>query len=361
MTDEITQTTRHIHRSERLWRLTLHALFIGIIFVLPEALLRVAIPQRTLIIPWPMYAKSAITVGVFYLNYFIVIPRTITLQENRKWHFFGWNLLIIVVGAFLIWFIYRVLYHSPSTPEVKAPLLASFSYLLRDAIMLVLAISLAVAMRVASRWNDLEKRHQRLMTARRQSELESLRSQLNPHFLFNILNSIYALIEISPADAQKAIHRLSALLRYVVYDNPKTVPLSREIEFVTNYVELMKIRMGTRPIRLNVEIAPEDADAEIAPLLIVTIIENSFKHGNTEDPSNPIVINISARNGQIYCSTENHTITPDTVGGVGLANLRRRLELLYGADASLQTSITPDGVFLAWLSVPAKLSDRLPV
>lgn len=342
--------------SRRLTSLALHALFIGIIFILPEALLRVAIPDRTLEISWPMYAKSAITIGVFYLNYFLVVPRTLIHgKSKRRWRFVMLNLLIVVVGAVSIWIIYRYIYHGPRASRYQLPL-AGISYVLRDAIMLVLAVSLAVALRLSGRWVELERRHQQLMAVRRQTELDSLRSQLNPHFLFNTLNAIYALISISPEQAQMAIHRLSALLRYVVYDNPRVVPLDLEVEFVTNYVELMRLRMGDRPVTLTIE-RHDDAGVEIAPLLLVSLVENAFKHGNTSDTSKPIDIRLTSNGHTVACTTQNHIDEPAsqaaraTGRGVGLANLRRRIELLYESRAMFVAGPSEDGTYTARLSI----------
>lgn len=335
--------------SRSLSTLSIHLLFIVIIFVLPEALLKVAIPGRTLDITWPMYAKSLITIGVFYLNFFLVIPHTLNGPTRNRWRFLTWNVLIVFGGAFLIWLVYRVIYTGPRI-HVVSPL-ASLSYFVRDAAILILAVSLAVAVQISRRWLELERRDEHLSAVRRQAELDSLRSQLNPHFLFNTLNSIYALIDISPAQAQKSIHELSALLRYVVYDNPRKVPLDKEIDFVQNYVELMRLRMGNRPVRLTVE-RIGDSGREIAPLLFVNLVENAFKHGNTADPSQSIEIIIRSDAEKVNCTTINHSDHIEKKeGGVGLPNLRRRLELLYGADADLTTTISPEGIFTASLTV----------
>lgn len=333
--------------------LAIHILFIGIIFVLPEALLRFAIPSRTLEITWPMYAKSAITIGVFYLNFFLIIPKTL-IAKKRNWSFIFLNILVILVGAFAIWFVYRCLYQGPHR-NIASPL-ASMSYILRDSIMLLMAVSLAVAIRLSKRWIELESNNQKMMAARRQSEIESLRSQLNPHFLFNTLNSIYALISVSTEEAQKAVHELSMLLRYVVYENPRFVPLDREVEFVTNYVELMRLRMSDRKVELFVD-RHDDGSLMIAPLLFVTLVENAFKHGNTSDTSLPIFISIKSRDNSLICATSNHidrdvdTSADPLEKGVGLSNLRRRIELLYGSNASLIACPTGDDRFEAVLEI----------
>lgn len=338
-----------------LTSLATHALFIGIIFILPEALLRVAIPGRTLDITWPMYVKSIITIGVFYINYFIVIPKTLNQSPSKRWKFLVWNILIVALGSISIWFTYKYLYNGPNLPMrgmTRNSSLAAISYIVRDSIMLILSISLAVALRVSRRWLDLERRHQKLTAIRREAELDSLRSQLNPHFLFNTLNAIYALIEISPGKAQKAVHDLSGLLRYIVYENPRTVLLDQEVEFVKNFVELIKLRMSNRPISLEID-RKNDSDVEIAPLIFLNLIGNAFKHGNLPDQTLPIDINIISDGTQVRCITKNHFIEDsdkENSTGVGMSILKRRLELIYGHNASVKTEKHGD-LYLAELII----------
>lgn len=350
--------TAKIDDRRRITTLVLHALFIGIIFVLPEALLRVAIPDRTLDITWPMYAKSGITIAVFYINYFLIIPRTLFGKRTRRIQFIIWNIALVAAASFAVWAIYRLLYHGPHRFALQQSSLAAISYIIRDAIMLILAVALAFALRVSQRWFDLRQHHRSLLAMRQQVELASLRSQLNPHFLFNILNTIYVLIEVSPADAQRAVHRLSALLRYVIYENPRVVALDREIDFVTNYVELMRLRMPDRPVELDIRRA-DDLNTRVAPLIFVAQVENAFKHGNTPDQSEPIRITIRSDNNTIECATENSFVeshSGDDSHGIGLANLRRRIELLYGgANASLQCGpdLRDPHIYRTLLTIPA--------
>lgn len=340
--------------NKRLTTLAVHAIFIGIIFILPEALLRVAVPGRTLDISWPMYAKGGITIGVFYLNYFLVIPHTIIgANRGKRWQFLAWNILIVIAGAVLIWIIYHFLYSGPRPPLRQAAdtsPLAAISYIFRDSIMLILAISLAVALRVSSRWLDLEQRHQKLTAIRKQTELDSLRSQLNPHFLFNVLNAIYVLIAVNPDEAQKAVHDLSSLLRYFAYENPRTVLLDQELNFAHDFFELMRLRTGSRPVTLDIE-RHDDENVQIPPMILLGLMGNAFKHGNTPDQTLPISIHIQSDRNRLVCRTDNHFIEKsDAKPGVGLANLRRRLELIYGPKASLQTEANGD-VYTAVLCI----------
>lgn len=334
-----------------------HLLVIGILFILPEALMRMAFPGRGSSMPWMMYAKSGIMIAVFYINYFVVIPRML-LRGHRWWQFVAINLVIIAAFSVLAYYLSRIGWsprHKYRDADTWQQIVAATSFLLRDAVTLILTVSLAVVIKLSGRWVDLERRQQKLLAARRESELENLRAQLNPHFLFNTLNSIYALILIDPDKARNAVHQLSALLRYIVYENPDRVPLSREVDFVRSYVELMQMRMPARPVSLTVE--GVDSSLSVTPLVFVTLVENAFKHGNTPDASLPIDISVVAGSDGVVCRTVNHfdpaARTDRGHSGVGLANLRRRLELIYGRDASL--SIRFDGdVCNVELKIPEK-------
>lgn len=345
--------------SRRLMSPAVHLLFIGIIFFLPEVLMRIAFSWNGSM-PWTVYAKSGVMVAVFYINYFLIIPRTI-VKGNHWWRFIAINLLLVILAALVMYQINRFGWHPRHGRRPRAnydewhQLLAATSFILRDAISLILIVSLAALLRLSDKWMDIERRQRALHASQRESELENLRSQLNPHFLFNTLNSIYALIAVSPDEAQKAVHELSGLLRYVVYENPDKVPVSREVDFVENYVELMRLRMGTRPVSLTVD---REGDPSMAPLLFVTLVENAFKHGNTANPSQPIAIAIDADDSHISCTTVNHydpaTRKDSGVGGVGLNNLRRRLELLYGKNAELKMDCSDKGVCTVTLYITTK-------
>lgn len=317
--------------------------------------MRMAFPWRGSMPP-AVYAKTGVILAVFYLNFFLIVPRLLG-KNGSWWRFLGANLLLILAAAWLMFWIDNIVWqdsgkHRKYEPDQWQMIMASLSRIVRDAATLTLTVSLAVVIRLGDKWMELERRQRSLREASRESELENLRSQLNPHFLFNTLNSIYSLIQIDPDEASKAVHELSGLLRYVTYENPEKVPVDREIEFVRNYVELMKLRMGSRPVRLSVN---KQADCEIAPLLFVGIIENAFKHGNTTNPLDAIEIDISVTRDAIVCHTVNHVdpkARKDTrQGGVGLPNLRRRLELLYGNRGDVELEIDGNQVCHVTLTI----------
>lgn len=327
-----------------------HLIVISMLFILPEFIMSYTVPHRSGGVPWFFYLKSAVFIFVFYINYYFIIGHTLG-RRSGLWRFIAYNLLVLVAAIVISQFIWDCFAHAPS-PEQLAKRAANpskyrlrmLTYILRDAVMIVLTVALAVALWFTDRWLALERRRKDLVAERRESELKNLKSQLNPHFLFNTLNSIYALIEVSPDEARDAVHRLSQLLRYVLYEDRDKVALSREVDFVRNYISLMELRLGSDRVETHIDIAGHE-DIMIAPLLFIVPVENAFKHGNTADRNDRICISVKADDNKVECRTVNR-FRADTVvdkgGGIGIANLRRRLHLIYGDRASLSTVIGGD-------------------
>ena len=211
----------------------------------------------------------------------------------------------------------------------------------RDLLFAILVIALAFAVRMTLRWFKEQRVRADLIASQRETELENLKSQVNPHFLFNTLNAIYALIDINPSQAQKAIHELSGLMRYALYETSEMVTLKQEIAFLKNYITLMEMRMGKKnDIKVSLS-CNGHCDYMIAPLLFIPIIENAIKYGNTGKYEDSINIEIKVNDGVVKCHTFNHFIdrklkeTKDS--GIGITNLQRRLNLIYGKKASFKT------------------------
>ena len=196
------------------------------------------------------------------------------------------------------------------------------------------------------------KDQQKLVELEKESlvqQLEYLKYQLNPHFLMNTLNNIHALIDIEPPKAQEAIIQLSKILRYVLYEsNHERVFISKEIEFMENYVRLMRMRYGDR-LTFTVSEPDDGTGVLIPPMLFIAFVENAFKHGVRYQSPSFIRIEgkrYKGRRGEERlrwtCSNSKHP-KPDAAavprqGGVGLANVRKRLGLIFGSDYSLDVN-----------------------
>jgi len=174
-----------------------------------------------------------------------------------------------------------------------------------------------------------------------EAELSALKNQINPHFLFNSLNSIYSLVLKQSPVAPEALIRLSDSMRYVIYESDQEkVSLEKEIEFIRNYVALQQLRMSAKD-KLNFEVTGDIINKEIAPLLLIPVIENGFKYGiKGETEASFITIAIAVSSQQLTMTTSNNLGSVDKVdkretGGTGLSNLKKRLELIYPDRHSL--------------------------
>lgn len=180
----------------------------------------------------------------------------------------------------------------------------------------------------STRYKDFIQQELRIQN--RQAELDYLKSQINPHFLFNSLNNIYSLIYAKSDNALVAVEKLSGLMRYILYEKEGKVPLTEEINYLYNFIDLQKLRYDFE-LPLSVSINAGDSLVQIVPLLLIPPVENAFKHGNFADAGMPLVINLLVCNGKLFFEVKNKKGKHErnNISGIGIANLKRRLELLY--------------------------------
>jgi sensor histidine kinase YesM len=269
---------------------------------------------------------------VFYTNYLYLAPKYFVSGKHR------YDLLINIVlisslGTFLhYWMDWANDIFMPRMHR-DTDTLGTFTYILRDSLNLAVFAAGATALALARRWVTADQRLKELEAARAQAELRNLRNQINPHFLLNTLNNIYALTAFDTARAQESIQELSKMLRHILYDYQQpTVPLRDETEFIGNYVKLMKIRLPqTVDVTYNVRCSA--SDIEVAPMLFISLVENAFKHGISPTEPSFIHITIEADKQHIVCDIQNSNY-PKAAGdhsghGIGLQQVARRLELAY--------------------------------
>ncbi len=167
-----------------------------------------------------------------------------------------------------------------------------------------------------------------------QTELKFLKSQINPHFLFNSLNNIYALSVIDSGKTQESIAYLSDMLRYVLYEcEQPLVPLEKEIAYIENYVKLFSLK-SSKPYPINLELEVANKGTLVAPMLFIPFVENALKHSNIEKRDNAFIrIKIGSDAGKVYFEIENslpqQQKVKDAVGGIGIENVQRRLLIQY--------------------------------
>lgn len=212
-----------------------------------------------------------------------------------------------------------------------------------------IAISLLFkSIKDAKQLDELEKRTLR-------TELNYLKAQINPHFFMNTLNNIHALIDIDGTKAKRTVVELSKLMRYVLYEAEKPlITLDKEVEFIENYIALMRIRY-TEDVEIT-SIYPQAIPyIQIPPLLLITLIENAFKHGININGKSYIHSQMTIEDEHLLYSVVNTLPTdPISTTGMGLDNLRKRLELLFGKDNYMLETYAGNGVFIANLNIPAK-------
>ena len=322
---------------------------------------------------WEVYQHHCVTMVlflvIFYLNYLYLVPKFF-FSPDKTW-FFVVNVIVLLLMGFLLqwWNRFDMLSpellphqhpeysHSGPPPELRPEhrsgphptlLPRDVLFYVRDLMLLVLAIGLSVAIKMGLRFSAIENARREAEKSRMETELKNLRNQLNPHFLLNTLNNIYALINFDTNKAQQAVIDLSKLLRYVLYENQEMfVPLLREVEFLKNYIELMRIRL-TDQVEVNTcfSVSKESA-TKIAPLIFISLIENAFKHGVLPDDPSLIYIFIGeTSDGQIVCDIRNSYSPKNELdksgSGIGLEQVRKRLDLVYPNAYSWETHLSSD-------------------
>ncbi|HEV7621352.1 MAG TPA: histidine kinase [Flavisolibacter sp.] len=185
-----------------------------------------------------------------------------------------------------------------------------------------------------------------------QAEVNLLKSQINPHFLFNTLNSIYAQAYQKSENTEKSILKLSEILRYMIYDTTtESIELQKDIDYLTSYIDLQRLRL-TSKVTINYTVKGKTKDLSIAPLLLITFIENAFKHGISYTHSSVITISIEVFDKTLTLFVSNPVVTSNKFehGGIGLKNVARRLDLLYRDKYSIEFT-NNDNLYIVHLKI----------
>lgn len=269
-----------------------------------------------------------------YATLYFLIPRF--LLQKRYLNFgIGLVLVMLVAGvlqrAVIVWYLYPNFF-----PEIDR----SFWEFYKIAYQIVMINSIlvfATAVKVVKHWYTQQQKNQELEKEKMFSELRYLKSQVHPHFFFNTLNNLYGLTLSKSDTAPEVVLRLSDLMSYMLYDtNTQWVPLEKEINYIRNYIALEKLRFGKR-FNVSFQVQGDTSSMMIAPLLLLPFIENSFKHSiNKEIEGAWIAIDLTIKGTSLAFTVENSMIKEPmngeergNVGGLGLQNVKRRLELLY--------------------------------
>ncbi len=300
-----------------------------------------------------LLVNSALIIIFYYLNTHLFIPR---LLDNKK--FVVYTLLILCLLIFYGCFprVFHYIFgnfQSSAPPSVAGahpsgrprnfpqPLLAP-----GNIAIFLLVFVFSTGIKVINQWLLSEQKNKEIANEKLKAELSFLKAQINPHFLFNTLNNIYALATDNSEYTAPAVMKLSNIMRYVLTEaGNDMVPLEKEIQFTTHYIELQKMRL-TRKSSIDFTVKGDPIGKQISPLLFLPFVENAFKYGISTRELSPITILLEIKENSVYFSVSNHKhintsprITNNT--GIGINNTRRRLDLMYNDRYELTINDEP--------------------
>ncbi|MEJ8755481.1 histidine kinase [Pontibacter sp. H259] len=284
---------------------------------------------------------------IFYINWYYLIPKY--LAKNRLM-LYVLNVLALLMVYGLVKSPFDFYVFKEFNPNMKA--VYTHERLLQYGLGGLVLVFISSGLKVTGNYIRNERRNKELENQKLVAELAFLKSQVNPHFLFNTLNNIYSLAYKQSPETPDAIMKLSLLMRYMLYESNDTlVSLQKEVDHINNFIDLQKLRLREQTsIKFDVE--GDIASKQIAPMLMMTLVENAFKHGLVSKNEIGILMNLKVTDNELYFSTANNISTHKKreFGGIGLENLRQRLKLLYPNRHKLSFE-EKDGVFYANLKL----------
>lgn len=275
-------------------------------------------------------------IALFYLNFTLFLPKLYLKGRTRLYFLF----VFLAFCTFqLVGFLLRsyVFVHFEELASNEAVSRMSIAV---SSVFFILIWGASSGFRLAEEWRRTESRRRETESRRIEAELNLLKSQINPHFLLNSLNNLYALALTAPEKTPDALLKLSEMVAYILYECDKpNIALDRDLHFVKNYVELQKMRLASNVI-LRFDLPDNVPPLEIEPMMLIPFIENAFKHGLTTKQPCEIVISIKVAEKQLTLNVENDTFPlksaqNGTVSGIGLVNTRQRLEYSYAGKHTL--------------------------
>ncbi len=291
---------------------------------------------------------------VYFLNYFLVCPRTVKKKQIPQF----------IVAAILLFLIYSgvrylleelLLFNITDRHNYDDGSRKFIFYVVDNSYYAVQAILYSTSLYLLFEYLENNKKMHTLQLEHKKAELNLLKSQLEPHFLFNTLNTFYTeLVNVQPKTA-KDIHRLSQLLRYVTYEaHQDFMPLNRELQFVSDYIFFQKKRFEDN-LSLNYEVEGIIGNQPIPSLVLIHFIENIFKHGVLNDKASPAVIKIQITTERFTLTTRNKISHSENYSkkGIGEVSLRRRLSAIYGSSFQLKL-VQNENIFNTYLSIPLR-------
>ena len=293
---------------------------------------------------------AAAIATVYTFNYYL-IPKLLLKSKRKK--FFAFAFVAIVMFFYIqllltLFLVVKLLYAGQRIfPEMIDVMMLFFN--------MFFVVFIAISIKFYKRWSEKDYHEQKVQQAKVEAELQMLKTQINPHFLFNTLNSIYVLAMKKSEETANTVMKLSDILDYILYrtDVPR-IALSNEIRIIENYIELEKIRFTDR-VTINFTTVYKSKDIQIPPMLIIPFVENAFKHGVTKSMEKSWIKISIEENEQmldiVVSNSENQNAIKSTAGGIGLVNVKKRLDLLFNNKYQLDIS-EKNNRYDVFLSIP---------
>ena len=298
--------------------------------------------RTSFFVVWGLFQSPLV---IYFVNFYLLGPYL--FFKRRHWLFVLCNLVLILGLNSQFFLVYYNRNNIPNMPAMDSNMwIGFFSGFLMFLVLNCVIVAVAIGIRHFIRIRQIKQQLADEKAKNTEAELAWLKNQINPHFLFNTLNNISSLTQIDPDAAQDAIAQLSDLLRYAMYEtNKKTVPLAGEVEFMRNYISLMKLRCSEKTA-VSCQFSIANYQLEIAPLLFISLIENAFKHGVSSSRPSSIDIRLEQQDNELTFTCDNTNYPKDDAdrsgSGIGLENTRRRLELMYHKRYEWQQSLEGD-------------------
>jgi hypothetical protein len=341
-----------IFSAETKYKILRHGLFctavllysfmrIGIMY--PAAMFRTALISY---ISWSVYWAMIILV-FSYVTVYVLVPKFI---YKKKYFLFFVSLIFF---AFFLYFVnglqsyFQLNKTFNNVAGVTGAVILQTGALIRILGNPPLVCGLLLSLKSLKNWYIKKMENESLTRANMDAELQLLKSQIHPHFLFNTLNNIYSYSLSNKSEAADLVKKLKQTVHYMVAEcNHAYVPLKNELNMIANYIELEKIRYGNR-LSMQVELMNPNENQLIAPLLMIPFVENSFKHGVSQILDHPrIILKISTSGNTLYFFLSNSKPAGDSKPvfrkGIGLENVKKRLQLLYHDKHTLDVRATED-------------------
>ncbi|MEO5977781.1 MAG: histidine kinase [Chryseolinea sp.] len=281
-----------------------------------------------------------------YINYFIFLPRFLARRNP-------WIYLLEFAIPFAVIMVCRISFERYFVDGYTGQLewLYKTRFIVQVCTTNLFIVIFVAMLRFALEWIDLESKKKEVQNEKLIAELNFLKAQINPHFLFNTLNNLYYLAYSKSENTTEVIAKLSQMMRYMIYEsNHAKVLLTKEIEYMLSYVSLEKLRLNNQ-IPIKFEVTGTVDNLWITPLIFITFLENAFKHGvNNSNPNAWVNISIQLRGKECIYIVENSKTTDSKdvaeKSGIGLKNVKRRLELSYPEHHILETIETTEKYFI---------------